>query len=226
MLIIGFNFNFLKYLSNKMTRLSGYDALDIVLYIIIGANIVFGTVTFVLTLLTRKNKDNEYLWLFFYSCVISFILAAILLPLMFFSKYNFTSLIRDEAKKRRIKLKHIESFGVGTSDSLNDLKNLSVQFFDINYLYNNYSDVRSTYISNSILISNLDYLVNLLNSNGLWNQLYNLNKTYTDIKNHKIVSNRDLTNQINILSTLSKNGSLNNVYNAVTAMRSAGFKGM
>ena len=76
------------------------------------------------------------------------------------------------------------------------------------------------------MISNLDYFVNLLNSNDLWNQLYNLNKTYTDIKNHKIVSNRDLTVQLDIVRTLSKNGSLKNVYDAVSAMRSAGFKGM
>ena len=83
-----------------MRHFTNYEILDIFLYVIIGANVSFGTLTFFLTLLTFKNKKNHFIWPFFYSSIISFLLASILIPLIYLTDYNFAALIKEEAKKK------------------------------------------------------------------------------------------------------------------------------
>ena len=85
-------------------QFSTLEILDILLYVIIGLNVLFGMVTFTGTLITIHSLDNKFIWPFFASFSFSLMLVLILVPIKYFTKYDFSALITEEGKKKHKKI--------------------------------------------------------------------------------------------------------------------------
>ena len=80
-----------------MTRPKIYRTVDILCYVVICVNVLFGALSLILAL--KNQNQPTYLNFVFLSFKFDVALATVLVPLMMFSDYDFTYTILEKDKK-------------------------------------------------------------------------------------------------------------------------------